>query len=61
MLRRKPKHVPELGTRQGFRRFFGGMPRGRMRRLLEAALGVDEAGASRVEKRMQLMEGLLEG
>lgn len=58
MLRRKPKHVPELGTRQGFRRFFFGIESSRMRHLLETALGSGSEGArARIEKRMGLMEG----
>lgn len=58
MLRQKPKHVPQLGTRQGFRRFFAGIESSRMRHLLETALGSGSEGArTRIEKRMGLMEG----
>jgi hypothetical protein len=45
MLRRKPKHVPELQSRDSFRRFFVGMPRWRMLRLLRASCGAAEGAA----------------
>ena len=28
LLKRPPKHVPELRTREGYRRYFAGMPEG---------------------------------
>lgn len=59
MLRERPKNVPELHSREAFRRFFAGFPRPRMQRLLaEAYAGVDEAG-EKVTKRLALVDDLL--
>lgn len=61
MLRRPPKHVPQLRTRDGFRRFFAGMPQAHMRALLQHAYDDREAAdaAKRVAKRMDLVADLL--
>ena len=50
-----------LRTRDGFRKFFSGMPRGRMEALLTAAFAdqpVEEATA-RLHKRLSLLDDLL--
>lgn len=69
MLAKKPKHVPELQSREAFRRFFAGMPRERMLRLLRASVaagssagedGSDLAAEDRVARRMALVEDVLE-
>ncbi len=59
LLRKRPKTVPQLQTRQGFQRFFAGVAAARMRRLLaEAFADVDDAH-DRVERRMELLQGFL--
>ncbi|KAH8065327.1 hypothetical protein JL721_8286 [Aureococcus anophagefferens] len=61
MLKQPPKAVRHLRTRDGFRKFFSGMPRGRMEALLTAAFAdqpVEEATA-RLHKRLQLLDDLL--
>jgi hypothetical protein len=59
-LRLPPKQVPALRTRDGFRRFFAGVPKGRMEALLAAAY--DEGGAEgqkRAAKRLALVVDVL--
>jgi hypothetical protein len=61
LLRQRPKFVPMLRSRDSFRRYFAGISRDRMRALLTVAFDTLEAGerAEKVEKRMELLEGLL--
>jgi hypothetical protein len=67
MLRCKPRAVPALATRAAFRRFFAGVPRARMQRLLElgvgagAGAGADDCAAAqdRVARRMALLADVL--
>ena len=61
LLAQPPKHVRHLRTRDGFRRFFAGVPRARMVSLLEQAFAgqpPDEAKA-RLEKRLALLGDVL--
>lgn len=61
MLRRPPKHVPQLRTREAFRDFFRGMPTRRMQALLMQAYtdkAPEEAG-EKVAKRMDLLRDVL--
>ena len=61
LLAQPPKHVRHLRTRDGFRRFFTGVPRARMAALLTAAFAgqpPDEAAARR-EKRLALLADVL--
>ena len=63
LLQMKPKHVPQLHSRDSFRRYFACMPAGRMRALLQAAYAEivpAEEVADKVEKRMALLEGCLQ-
>jgi hypothetical protein len=59
LLRKKPKHVPEMKTKDSFRRFFSQMTKERLQRLLETAYdNLDPAEQSKkVKKRMALVEG----
>ena len=61
MLRQKPKNVPQLHSRDAFRRFFGGMPSDRMRRLLRQAYSElpQEEREEKVDKRLELLQGVL--
>ena len=62
MLRRQPKTVPELRTKESFREFFQGMGEERMGRLLrgayEGSLPADEVDR-KVDKRLGLVADLL--
>jgi hypothetical protein len=61
LLAQPPKHVRHLRTRDGFRRFFTGVPRTRMAKLLTEAFAgqpPDEAAARR-EKRLALLADVL--
>lgn len=62
MLRRQPRTVPELRTKDSFREFFQGMPEERMGRLLrgayEGSLPADEVD-KKVDKRLGLVGDLL--
>jgi hypothetical protein len=61
LLAQPPKHVRHLRTRDGFRRFFSGVPRARMAALLTQAFAgqpPDEAAARR-EKRLALLADVL--
>ena len=61
LLAQPPKHVRHLRTRDGFRRFFTGVPRARMAALLTQAFAgqpPDEAAARR-EKRLALLADVL--
>ena len=57
LLRKKPKHVPHLRTRQGYRRFFSAVPKARMQRLLSAAYAdlSQKDRRKKVSKRMALL------
>lgn len=71
LLRQKPKHTPQLHSKDAFRRFFAGIQRDRLHALLTAAFGgldatggtgatgteAKESTAERIERRMQLMDG----
>ena len=73
LLRRRPKDVPQLHSRESFRRFFAGMPRSRMLDLLRrafsgaladrpAAEGPPDEGQdseARVQRRIELLDGVL--
>ncbi|EGB03572.1 hypothetical protein AURANDRAFT_67916 [Aureococcus anophagefferens] len=61
MLKQPPKGVRHLRTRDGFRKFFSGMPRGRMEALLTAAFADQpaEEATARLHKRLQLLDDLL--
>lgn len=62
MLRRQPRTVPELRTKESFREFFQGMGEERMGRLLrgayEGSLPADEVDR-KVDKRLGLVGDLL--
>ena len=57
LLRQKPKHVPNLRTRQGYCRFFSAVPKPRMRHLLSVAYGnlTHKERRKKVSKRMSLL------
>jgi hypothetical protein len=61
MLRCKPKNVPQLHSRDNFRRFFSGTAITRMRTLLQTAYSdVEMSEASeKIRKRLELLEGVL--
>ena len=61
MLQMPPKHVPQLRTREGFRRFFAGIETNRMQSLLTTAYSEKEPeeAAKKVAKRMQLIADVL--
>lgn len=65
MLQKPPKEVPQLRTRDSFRRFFAGMAQGRMRGLLLEAYGSGtpdldpEAREKKVNKRLALVRDVL--
>ena len=63
LLQQRPKHVPQLRSRDSFRKFFAGMPCVRMERLLRLAFGALEEGDrdAKVAKRMALLRGCLAG
>jgi len=58
MLRLKPKEVPQMRTRNSFKKFFNGMPRKKLEMLLRRAysdLGDQELSDSKVQKRIAMM------
>ena len=57
MLRERPKNVPLLRTRADFQRFFRGMSRRRLRRLLQDAYAdlPEQPRAAKVKKRLLLL------
>jgi hypothetical protein len=59
LLRKKPKHVPCMKTKDSFRQFFSCMKRERLHKLLTTAYdNLDAAEQNKkVKKRMDLMEG----
>ena len=61
LLAQPPKHVRHLRTRDGFRRFFSGVPRARMAALLTQAFAGQppEEAAARREKRLALLADVL--
>lgn len=61
MLRQPPKLVRHLRTREGFRRFFTGIPESRMRRLLTAAFEnePEDEARRRLEKRLALLSDVM--
>lgn len=61
MLQQRPKHVPAIRTREGFRRYFRGLPRARVLRLLHRAYASlpDGDRDAKVAKRIGLLDGLL--
>ena len=61
LLAQPPKHVRHLRTRDGFRRFFTGVPRARMAQLLTEAFAGQppEEAAARREKRLALLADVL--
>lgn len=71
LLRRRPKDVPQLHSREAFRRFFARVSRSRMLDLLrrafasgggesESAQGEGDGGCeARVQRRIELLEGVL--
>merc|ERR1711865_59275 len=61
LLRQKPKNVPELRTRESFRRFFAGMERSRLQNLLETSYDklAPEDRTKKVLKRLKLVEDIL--
>ncbi|GMH68808.1 hypothetical protein TL16_g05011 [Triparma laevis f. inornata] len=61
MLRKSPKEVTELHSRDAFRKFFNGFPKERIEGLLrEANAGKEEADIKKkVGKRMKLLDGVL--
>ena len=61
LLAQPPKHVRHLRTRDGFRRFFTGVPRARMAALLTQAFAGQppEEAAARREKRLALLADVL--
>ena len=59
-LRLPPKQVATLRTRDGFRRFFAGMPKGRVEGLLARAYeGGGSEGDKRAAKRLALVVDVL--
>jgi hypothetical protein len=60
LLRQKPKNVPQLHSRDSFRRFLRGIPRSRLAALLRAAYADLPRGEAedKVAKRCDLLEGL---
>jgi len=61
MLRKPPKEVEQLHSRDAFRKFFNGFPAGRIEGLLrEANAGKSEEEIEKkVQKRMKLLDGVL--
>ena len=61
LLKKKPKYVPELRTKESFRRYFGGMTEKRLSNLLsQAYMHLDgEDGQQKVQKRLTLMKGFM--
>ncbi|CAM9264393.1 unnamed protein product [Discosporangium mesarthrocarpum] len=59
MLRRQPKTVPQLRTRDSFRCFFQGVEVGRMRRLLHGAYSGGTLTPGEVEKKVEKRIGLV--
>lgn len=59
MLRKKPKHVPQLQTRQGFQRFFAGVEHRRMAALLAQAYSDMPDAEVRVQKRLALLREVM--
>ncbi len=61
MLRQNPKNVPQLHSRDSFRKFFAGIALKRMAGLLEQAYAdlPKEEREEKVQKRLELMSGLL--
>ena len=57
LLRLRPKDVPALRTRIGFQRFFRGMERAKLERLLHEAFShLDkEARSAKIQKRLGLL------
>ncbi|CAM9189697.1 unnamed protein product [Heterosigma akashiwo] len=54
----KPKNVPEIGTRNGFRRFFQGLSLDKMTYLLHIAyqdVGEPEKRDEKIQKRLQML------
>ncbi len=62
LLSQRPKHVPQLKSRDAFRAYFRGIPRLRMERLLRLAFGSLESQArdEKVAKRMALLQGVFQ-
>ena len=62
LLSQRPKHVPQLKSRDSFRGFFRGIPRLRMERLLRLAFAAleEEARDDKVHKRMALLQGVFQ-
>jgi len=61
MLRQKPKYVPEMRTKDEFRRFFEGMGKQRAEKLFSKAYETlsDNEMEAKVKKRLTLLEGVL--
>jgi hypothetical protein len=61
LLRQPPKHVKQLRTRDAYRKFFSGMSRARIARLLETAYDALEPAdaAAKVAKRLSLVVDVL--
>ena len=61
MLRKPPKEVEQLHSRDAFRKFFNGFPQDRIEGLLrEANAGKSEEEIEKkVAKRMKLLDGVL--
>ena len=57
MLKRKPKEVEQMRTRNAFRKFFNGMPRERVEMLLRRAYG--DLGEEQCEVKVKKRIGLL--
>lgn len=65
LLKKKPKDTPQLKSKSSFQRYFAGVARERMQRLLHAAF-VDyesneskEEGEKKVKKRLSILEDVL--
>ena len=61
MLKKPPKDVPEIYSKDAFRKFFNGFPRDRIESLLTQANAgkSEEEIAKKVGKRMKVLDGVL--
>jgi hypothetical protein len=66
LLRQRPKDVPQLHSRESFRRYFLGFPKARMLDLLRRAFSAgvpcasdDDNAEARAQRRLQLLDGVL--
>jgi len=57
MLAKPPKEVPEMHSREAFKKFFRGIAKKRMQSLLEKCYEGKDRVEDRIKKRMKLLEG----